>query len=392
MTTTLQNEGITTLYDELAAPALNPDELEPWVSKELPAGKLPKTTLDLGSVFFDLALWSETATPHHLTPAMKTEEFTALKEAIREFGLVGGVIYINQGGVVVDGYHRMLAILELLQEGATLPAPEVRFIQFHRDQDELAFVLMMNVPRRMLDDDQKEEVLKSILRSGHDGTDNWLSRLCDLSPDKVSDVRAMLENLPIEDGGIEFQVTRRSEAGKSYKQQKKEPEAEKRRARVGLPTNRKKPNTKEESKGVTDNFANDTDIKPANPEQEISEIDAVPDVEIEVRSTEIDDDEAELRLLVESWWKTFYFLPVTSRDLSSMVKKELDENEAPPTKAERDGLTRLLKHFVGSEIHGFLVLYKKMPSDVAAFMLCPVALFQANGINRELLIRNAGTV
>ena len=388
MTTTLQNEGIITLYDELAATALNQDDLEPWVSMKPPSGKLPATNLEIGSIYFDLVCWAKTAKPHQLTPGMKTEEFAALKEAIRQFGLVDGVIYINQRGVVVDGYHRMLAILELLQEGVRLPAPEVRFIQFHRDQDELAFVLLMNVTRRMLDDDQKEEVLKNLLRSGHDGTDNWLSRLCGLSPDKVSDVRALLENLPVDKGGIEFKATRRSEAGKSYKQQKKEPETEKRRARAGLTPDAKKPQAMDlpqKMKGSTFQTSNDTEIKPANPEQEL---DAVPDVEVglEMRHGDDADEIADLRPLIQAWWRAYRFLPVLSRDLASLGK------ENPPSKGEADAITRRLKPLVGSELHDYLILYKKMSAGAAAFVLCPVAFYDANGIDKEFLIRNAVAV
>jgi ParB-like chromosome segregation protein Spo0J len=388
MTTTSQDEGITALYDELSVTALNPDALEPWISLNPPSGRLPKTTLDLGRAFFDLALWFESASPHHLTPHMKPEEFSVLKESIRQFGLLDCMIYINQRGVVVDGYHRMLAILELLQEGATLPAPEVRFIQFHRDQDELAFVLLMNVTRRMLDNDQKEEILKNLLRSGHDGTDNWLSRLCTLSPDKVSDVRAMLENIPIEDGGIEFQETRRSEKGSSHKQKKKEPETEKRRARIGLPTSGKKPMTKEKSKRVTDNsvpIANDTDIKPAKSEQEL---DAAPDVEIGIEPphSDVADENADLRSLIEAWWKAFHFLPVLSRELAALGKEET------PPKGDIDAITRRLKPLVGSELFGHLILYKQMSAGVAAFVLCPKALCQARGIDRDVLIYRAGSV
>jgi ParB-like chromosome segregation protein Spo0J len=397
-----KTQNITTLYEELAVTALNHDEFQPWIRHKDSSEKLPLTTIDLGKLVFDLELWVKTATTHHLTPPMNDEAFTSLKAAIRRYGLIDGVIYINNQGRVIDGYHRMKAIYELLKEKCELSPPEVRFIEFQNEADEMAFVLLQNVTRRMINDNQMEDILKEILRSGHDGTDNWLSNLCGLSSDTVHDIRSTLEHLPAEEGGIEHISERRSEAGKSYKQKKSEPMSKKRRVEAGLaPTNKTVNTDKEENtKTIITNVANTTsehkaksnneskDLNNKTGEKEINQPSS-PKVDNQNEILKENDENKELRTFISDWWISFQFLPVSSKELASLKNQRTGKQSSA---GDPLSMTTFLKPKVGKVIFGHLLLHRKMAAGVAVFILSPCVDESTEEINWDLLINKAGKV
>ena len=84
-------------------------------------------------------------------------EYENLKESIRQQNGIQIPIIINENNVVLDGYHRLKAIRELLIE-----AVPVLVKSFDNEFDEQAFVISTNLERRQLNDFQKAELASKL--------------------------------------------------------------------------------------------------------------------------------------------------------------------------------------------------------------------------------------
>lgn len=444
-----KTEAIASLYEEMAQSAIQDSNVEPWVRRRQIGDKLPRTTLDLGMLAFDLALWAATAEPHPITPRMKQEEYESLKEGILKFGLCDGDIVATERGNVVDGFHRMRCTYELLKAGHTLPPPMIRFVRFHTQIDEETFVILRNVTRRQISNEAQRKIVTGLLRSGHHGTDGFLARLCGLDDETVRDIRHMLEGLPVEEGGIEWLPERKNERGKRYAQKKREPKSLKRRDEVrrrstsalGQPgcvppespdllsisgsaqhdqvssvpevgSPRLQMEILEDAAVVTGVIDEDNSGSAAQGclaqqeratiESEANDFEAPADAAAEASEEtppapkEHDDEvahepvsaDAALSLLVSHWWDEYHFLPVMSRELHRLsLSLEDHDLELPVTKGGADRMTRTLKGLVGTKIGGHLVLSRTLSAGVAVFMLSPIA---SAPIDETTLLRHAG--
>jgi hypothetical protein len=90
-----------------------------------------------------------------LVPSQPEEEYEAMKESIKEHGLLNPLL-INQNGVLLDGYHRHKACMEL---GIS---PAYKIINTKNEFEEKLLVIDSNLKRRQLNNFQRVELaLKS---------------------------------------------------------------------------------------------------------------------------------------------------------------------------------------------------------------------------------------
>jgi ParB-like chromosome segregation protein Spo0J len=88
----------------------------------------------------------------NLLPTLSNAEYGRLKQSINERGLLVPII-VNQDNVVLDGYHRLMACKEL---GIPIICSVIDFTD--RFQDELEYVMAVNLHRRHLNESQRAEI------------------------------------------------------------------------------------------------------------------------------------------------------------------------------------------------------------------------------------------
>ena len=96
-----------------------------------------------------------------LVPKLFSEEYTSLKDSIRENGLWMPII-VNNAGEILDGHHRFRACVEL----EISPKHAIR--EFENKLLEKKFVIECNLKRRQLNDFQKSELGIELLQINED--------------------------------------------------------------------------------------------------------------------------------------------------------------------------------------------------------------------------------
>ena len=96
-----------------------------------------------------------------LVPKLFSEEYTSLKDSIRENGLWMPII-VNNDGEILDGHHRFRACVEL----EISPKHAIR--EFENKLLEKKFVIECNLKRRQLNDFQKSELGIELLQINED--------------------------------------------------------------------------------------------------------------------------------------------------------------------------------------------------------------------------------
>lgn len=290
-----------TPYETIDTMHLDPGEMMPWfVAADESNMDDPNT---FGAVHLDVYRWLAEAKPHPITPEMTPAEFSSLKESIRRQGLhPGAKTLFDHTGNCIDGYHRLRAALEDRMEGVDVDLPEVIFVRFSSKQEEDLFVVTMNLTRRHLTIQQRKQQAEALLKSGHNGTDNWIAELCGVAGETVTAVRAELEERPVEAGGIERLPVRVGKNGKSYRQ------------------------TKSASKKLTGQRKEECrDPHPATAAVEVEEPPVAAQFADDFTGWDhIDTEDGELaeRLwhrIVSEWWARYYFLPVYASDLVGLI-------------------------------------------------------------------------
>jgi site-specific DNA-methyltransferase (adenine-specific) len=104
-------------------------------------------------------------TPYQVMPDLSAEEFDSLKEDIRHNGILIA-IEVDDDGNLLDGHHRMRAWLELVTEGVPLDAPETVIRQFASDAEKRNFARTVNLKRRHLSREQRDQVIRSMRADG----------------------------------------------------------------------------------------------------------------------------------------------------------------------------------------------------------------------------------
>jgi hypothetical protein len=392
-----QNETPLSLYDIIAPTDLRPDELGGWMHRYEEGGDLEPGTFRIGECVFDVQAWTKGAKPHWLTPPMRDDDREALEGSIAEQGILEDIT-ITHKGEVPDGYHRLNAWLRQILDGNILPPPPYRLVRFHNVESESTFVMSQNIARRHLDHDDKVYIVKQLLQSGHAGTDGWLAKIVRIHAETVRDVRAALEALPVEQGGIEFKEHRVSSTGRNHKQKRIEPETQKRRKEARLEASANELEEEESEILGTCDAAVDTQAGPTKEENILrtdepltdhySTISAVDDKQ-ECSASVIQDEDLsdDLRQLVSDWWAEFQFLPTMSKELAAIVAQREGRE---PEKGDADRLTRMLKGKVGERVCGHLILHRTMAANVAVFMLAPPLSIRGHDLDWRVLNQKAG--
>ncbi|MBI1291665.1 hypothetical protein GC173_10545 [bacterium] len=391
------------LYDIMTPEDLVGEQLGGWMRQADYDADTEAGTFRIGEWIFDARTWAEGAEPHWLTPPMRDEDREALVASIGEQGVLD-CITISHTGEIVDGYHRLTAWLTLVLAGHPLQPPPFRLVRFESVGNEKRFVLAQNVARRHLSTQEKEDVLRQLLRDGHPGTDPWLSKIVGLHAETVKEIRATLENLPSADGGIEFQEKRVSENGKKYAQKRADPATQKRRQETKV-IDKKKPPTKapshelKEPKKPAPEGVNSPKIKDEEAaftgegvvgdsyqaEQSVVKEPCPYDLPEEV---EVDNG---LMALIEDWWREFQFLPVVSKELAELERRRTGQQE---DSGDATRMTLRLRSKVGHVIGGHLILYRRMSNaaNLALFMLTPALSMSCQDLDWRMLTDKAGKI
>jgi len=122
-----------------------------------------------------------------MLPPLSSEEYTAIKESIRQYG-VRVPILVDQGGKIIDGWHRQRACDEL---GIYCPR-EVR--EFVSEAERLEVAIGLNANRRHLNRQQRRELIAAFLKCDPRINDNHLGKIIGVSQNTVAAVRGELES------------------------------------------------------------------------------------------------------------------------------------------------------------------------------------------------------
>ena len=145
---------------------------------------------------------------YQIMPDLTPEAYAELKASIAErSGVEKRPIYDEEGNLL-DGFAR-----ESICDELGIPCAEKEIRRFGSEVEKLAFVVTVNVKRRQLGREQKEELIRAYLLKDAAIGDNTLADLIGgLSKNKVADVRAEMETACL----IDKVTQRRGADGKMY--------------------------------------------------------------------------------------------------------------------------------------------------------------------------------
>ena len=95
---------------------------------------------------------------YQLMPEMTPEQYQELKEDIRRRGVLIPIEY-DQDNNILDGHHRYQIFTELIDEGVDLPLYDKIVRRFSSEEEKIAYVIALNVKRRHLTPDQRQELV-----------------------------------------------------------------------------------------------------------------------------------------------------------------------------------------------------------------------------------------
>jgi hypothetical protein len=166
---------------------------------------------------------------HQVMPSLTKEEFAALKEDIRENGILYP-IFLDENYNIIDGHNRVLCWKHLLLEKVD-PAPVAAHVFPEMDKYKAHdLAIAVNVKRRHLGPEQKRELIRNQLRhladmyeaQGHTGenTRSWdnarIARYLASSRDTVRDTRRKMEKAKQIPTATFFVYEKTSPQGKKY--------------------------------------------------------------------------------------------------------------------------------------------------------------------------------
>jgi ParB-like chromosome segregation protein Spo0J len=122
-----------------------------------------------------------------LLPDPTAEEYAALKESIRVFGVKEAVV-VDENGEVLEGRQRLKICGEL-----KITDFPVRIEAGLTEEQKRHLVLSLNVNRRALTTAQKREIVKRELQRTPDISNRWLAEICGVDHKTVAEVRRELE-------------------------------------------------------------------------------------------------------------------------------------------------------------------------------------------------------
>lgn len=100
---------------------------------------------------------------YQVMPPMDEAQFQELKEDIRIHGVLVPIEF-DKDGNVIDGHHRFRAFTELVDEGVDISMFDRIVRDFNSEDDKIAYVLSLNVKRRHLTPEQRQELVLTLRR------------------------------------------------------------------------------------------------------------------------------------------------------------------------------------------------------------------------------------
>jgi len=143
----------------------------------------------------------EEETPFQVMPELSAEEYRALKEDIKENGILVPIT-VDEDGKIIDGHHRLKAAEEL---GIDSPPVQVRSDLSREEKRSMAWKL--NMQRRHIDTNTKKELvqdrIKELIESGIDKTDDEVAEEMGCTQQWVSEVRETVVADRIDNEGVQ---------------------------------------------------------------------------------------------------------------------------------------------------------------------------------------------
>jgi ParB-like chromosome segregation protein Spo0J len=136
---------------------------------------------------------TETKKKYQVMPPLSDEEYQALKEDIAERRVMLPVVLDGEGNVI-DGHHRIRAVEELRAEGRSVRDPiTITRWDLETDEDKRDEAWRLNMQRRHLNREQKQEAIKRKLKESPEWADNRIAKLLGVDGKTVRFMRVMLE-------------------------------------------------------------------------------------------------------------------------------------------------------------------------------------------------------
>jgi ParB-like chromosome segregation protein Spo0J len=122
---------------------------------------------------------------YQIMPAMTPEERAQLKQDIREKGIIVPLEFDDEGHII-DGHHRFELFAELIEEGADLPMFDKITRKFGSEQEKIAYVLSLNLKRRHLSAEQRQQLVVKLRKPPYAYTMSKIASLLSISIATVS--------------------------------------------------------------------------------------------------------------------------------------------------------------------------------------------------------------
>lgn len=133
--------------------------------------------------------------PYQVMPDLSEEDYRALKEDIRQHGVMVPIEFDEQDNII-DGHHRFRAFTELIAEGVDLPPFDKIVRKYSDEQTKYFTALTLNVARRQLTPDQRVQLAIKLRKPPFSFT---MSRIADALGVSIFTVSKDLEQLSDED-------------------------------------------------------------------------------------------------------------------------------------------------------------------------------------------------
>jgi ParB-like chromosome segregation protein Spo0J len=127
-----------------------------------------------------------TSAKFQLMPELSNWEFEALKESIRQHGVIVPVVK-DEDGTIIDGHHRDRACREL----KIRDVPTITLAGLTEDQKR-DHALVLNLVRRKITRKQMRQIIAAELRRQPDLSNRWLAEIAGTTNKTVESVRQEL--------------------------------------------------------------------------------------------------------------------------------------------------------------------------------------------------------
>ena len=124
-------------------------------------------------------------------PKMSEEAYQALKDSIRQFGMLEAIV-LDQEGAIADGHNRWDAYLELQTEGVNVEL-KIRTEHFADEAAAKTFIRQVNIARRQLTSKQRRKVIADEIKADTKSSSRAIAARLGVDHKTVESVRQELE-------------------------------------------------------------------------------------------------------------------------------------------------------------------------------------------------------